>query len=562
MTPTVPPPRAPYVFVPAIVSGLLLWAAFYPLNLGFLAYFALVPWLLLVRAPGVARRRRYLAAFVGGLAFFLPATQWIRVAHPAMYASWLGMSLICASYFPLMLAVLRALDRLGKPPLAFTVPIVWVAFEYIRAHFPTGFPILIPLHLHQYVGFAWYFLGHTQHDYLPLLQVADLGGVYLVSLVVAVVNGALHEWLMRSMLVQKLVGWPTVYRPGYFREMWVGSVAILSFTLAFTYGMSRLQHPEFKLGPRVAAIQADIPQDTKMGDTKKLFADYNELCEQVAARADLVIWPETCYPVGYQDFSPTASRENLPKEIRDGLEDNALLERHANTRWRTNVLLGTSVYEWDGTRNWQFNSAVLVGSDGTFADRYDKMHLIPFGEYVPFRETFPWLKNFTPYKNDYSCRPGERRTRFAFNVGDVQYTFGCLICYEDSDPLFARTYNRPSGNDRPVDFLVNISNDGWFRGTEEHEQHLAICRFRAVEARRSIVRAVNMGVSAIIDSDGRIQALPGDTRAESVQLRGTVTDKIRLDTRTSFYAQTGDWLPAVCIVLMLVGLVASFRARL
>ena len=125
------PPR---VFAPAILSGLLLWTAFYPLNLGFMAYFAMVPWLTLVRAPGVSARRRYFAAYIGGLAFFLPALQWVRVAHPAMYASWFGLSIFYSGIFPLALAMLRRLDRLGLPPLALTLPIVWVGLEYVRAH--------------------------------------------------------------------------------------------------------------------------------------------------------------------------------------------------------------------------------------------------------------------------------------------------------------------------------------------------------------------------------------------------------------------------------------------
>src|SRR5204863_6152064 len=163
-----------------------------------------------------------------------------------------------------------------------------------------------------------------------------------------------------------------------------------------------------------------------------------------------------------------------------------------------------------------------------------KMHLVPFGEYVPLGETFPFLQAFTPYKGDYSCKPGEHYTRFPLQFGEKKYTFGCIICYEDSDPYIARQYVRSD----PVSFLVNISNDGWFRGTEEHEQHLAICRFRAVECRRSIVRAVNMGISAIIDPDGGV-LLPGDSWAKSKRMEGTVTDKVKIDTRTSFYAQTG-----------------------
>src|SRR2546421_614088 len=130
--------KPPRLFIPAIVSGLLLWASFFPLDLGPLAFVALVPWLTLVRADGVSRRRRYLAAYVGGLAFYLPALQWIRVAHDAMYASYFFLAFYCSLYFVIALFLLRRLDRLAHWPLAFTLPVIWVSLDYCRAHFPSG----------------------------------------------------------------------------------------------------------------------------------------------------------------------------------------------------------------------------------------------------------------------------------------------------------------------------------------------------------------------------------------------------------------------------------------
>ncbi len=550
---------APRVFTPAILSGLLLWLAFYPCNLGLVAFVALVPFLALARIEGISPRRRYLAAYCGGLAFFLPALQWIRLAHPMMYLSWVGLALTQAAYFPLALALIRRLDRLKWFPFPLAVAVAWVGLEYVRAHFPTGFPFLKPLGLHQLVGFAWYYLGHALHDFPALIQVADLGGVWLISFMLAAFNAMLAEWFFRSSALHRALRWPLERRIGFNREMWSASLAMALFLLTYGYGMFRLKHEDFEKGPRVVAIQADFAQDVKMGDPIGLFREYNRLCETAAIRRpDLIIWPETCYSPEYT-VSTAKPGSDLPEAIKNGLKDNADLERHAFENWRTNVLLGSGLDEWDGERTWKYNSAILLNPDGTFNDRYDKMHLVPFGEYVPFKETFPWLRYFTPYRHDYSCRPGEKRTRFAIMSGDTQYTFGVLICYEDSEPYLARQYNLPDGADRPVDFLVNISNDGWFRGSEEHEQHLAICKFRAVEARRSVVRAVNMGVSAIIDSDGKIQALPHNSVPESVHHVGPVTDRIRIDTRESFYAKVGDWPAAACWSLIALGFVLTRR---
>lgn len=549
------------VFLPAIMSGPLLWAAYFPLDLGLISLIALVPWLTLVRAEGVSPRRRYFAAYLGGLAFYVPVLQWIRVAHPAMYASWIGLALYCSLFHVLALYLLRQLDRLGKPPLVLTLPLVWVPLEYLRAHFPTGFPLLSHLGMFQHTGFAWYFLGHSLHNITPLIQVADIGGVYPLTMLVAMFNGMFFDWFVRFPRIRTLLRWPAEHKIGFYREMWLtAGVATVMVTFVI-YGTSRLQHLPFQVGPRVAAIQADIPQDAKMGDQKELFRRYDDLNRRAAARADLVVWPETCFPYSISQLAPGTPRDSIPAEFRENmLETQEVMDKLA-TMWRANVLLGLSSYEWDGTTEWRYNSAILVAPDGTLSERYDKIHLVPFGEYVPFRKTFPWLQAFTPYTGEYSCRPGERMVRFPLMVGDTQYTFGCLICYEDTDPSLARKYVRPNGDD-PVDFLVNISNDGWFRGTAEHEQHLALCRFRAVEARRSVVRAVNMGISAVIDPDGRVIALPGDSWAESKRMDGIVTEKVPIDTRASIYAWAGDWVPVTfgsVLVLLLIGL--RFRKR-
>jgi apolipoprotein N-acyltransferase len=552
----------PRVFLPAVASGLLLWAAFFPLNLGFLAFVALVPWLTLVRA-GVSRRRRYFAAYVGGFAFFLPALQWVRVAHPMMHLSWVGLALMCPVYWCVALFLLRRIDRLKCVPFALAVPVVWVALEYVRAHFPTGFPFLQHVGLYQLVGFGWYFLGYTQHEFGPLVQIADVGGVYAVSFVVGAVNGLAFDWFLSR-------------RSASARPIVATAVVALVFAGAVGYGFARLSHAPFAEGPRVAAIQASVSQSDKMDQEKTgdLFDKYDDLCLKAAASGvDLVVWPETCYPHGWWTIDPKLDAATVPREMTEAVRvHRGIVKLFASGKvdgftpnpkiavpppWKTNVLLGTNGYEWDGKRTVPSNTALLVNADGDPVGRYDKMHLVPFGEYVPFRETLPWMQTFTPYKDDYSCRPGTEYTRFEFKARDRSFTFGCLICYEDSDPYLARQYVAT----KPVDFLVNISNDGWFDGTEEHEQHLAICRFRAVEARRSVVRAVNMGISAVIDPDGRVIALPGETWSKSKKIDGVVTANVPLDTRESAYARFGDWVPGGCWVLLTVGHLAGVRQR-
>src|SRR5207253_5480434 len=152
---------------------------------------------------------------------------------------------------------------------------------------------------------------------------------------------------------------------------------------------------------------------------------------------------------------------------------------------------------------------------------------------------------------DYSLSPGESFTRFTLDG----YHFGVVICYEDTDPYLARQYVRPGSAAPTVDFLLNISNDGWFDDTSEHEQHLAICRFRAIECRRAVARAVNMGISAVIDGNGRVIALPGPSWSASKKIAAVLTAAIPLDQRTSIYARWGDWLPWSCWVAIGMGVI-------
>ncbi len=572
-----------HVFLPAIASGALLWAAFFPLDLGMLGFVALVPWLTLVRAP-VSNRRRYFAAYLGGVVFFTLATNWVRVAHPNMFMSWFGLAVVMPVFWLAALAIIRSLDRVGAP-MALSVPVAWVAMEYFRMHFPTGFPFMKQIGAYQMIGFGWYYLGYTQHSFLQLIQIADFGGVYVVSFVVGAVNGALAEWIRRPTPEGTAAASPAP-------QVKAARIGGLVFALALVgtsigYGYWRFDHPAFTDGPLVAAIQGNVSQGDKMGDTAKLVSSYSQLHMTAFTekpRPDLIIWPETCCPVDWCSVAPGAKGKDAPDEFQRWrlISRKEFLERD----WNTPVLFGLNGLEWDGARVWKYNSAFMVkpapkpegwlpGDPVLFpsapVDRYDKMHLVPFGEYVPLGEQLPFMAWFTPYKKGYECRPGEKWTRFPLTTRDGRpFTFGCLICYEDSDPYLARQYVASE----PVDFLVNISNDGWFDGTEEHEQHLAICRFRAIEARRAVVRSVNMGISGLIDADGRVVTLPRqlirDSNdkitlkekpqgewSEAKKIDGVVTATVPIDTRRPLYASLGDWVPAGCWLIALVGVVAS-----
>src|SRR3954470_5304065 len=219
------------VFVPAMLSGLLLYLSFFPVNAGFLGWIALVPLLSLVRA-NARPRRIYFAAFVGGLVCYVPAIQWMRVAHPAMYASWLFLAICCALFLAMSVWLARRLDRLGVP-FWLAVPMGFVAVEYFRSHFPTGYTWLETVGLRHPIGFGWYMLGHTQHDWLSLIQVSDLAGAYAVSFLIALMNAAI--WLAIERLAKVRAVWHDA-RPVPPASVRPAMVAAMALVTAIVYG--------------------------------------------------------------------------------------------------------------------------------------------------------------------------------------------------------------------------------------------------------------------------------------------------------------------------------------
>jgi apolipoprotein N-acyltransferase len=566
--------------------------------------------------------RVYLPAWLGGLLFYALTLQWMRVAHPLMYYTWAMLAVWCSLFVPLGIFFIRRLDRRTRLPLIVTVPVVWTGLEFLRAHLLTGF--------------AWYFLGHTQHNFLPIIQISDLGGAYAVTVIVAVVNALVFELIYSRAGFRKAFALPEIIarpRPGLAAQVF--AVVVLVGAI-LGYGIWRLNQAVLTPGPRVALVQGNVPQavrndthDASSAEQRQLAADtisdeylrLHDVAENYGPT--IIVWPETSYPDRWTETSRGFLDRRLEEIVRQyqqagkaelapTWEDhrqwafgrlNESMMREIKS-WKTDVLLGlnSDVYpELPSAQNSvkSYNSAVLFHPGGKYAGRYDKIHRIPWGEYVPLRDSIPAMNAFAPYDHDYSVEKGDQLTRFPLR----NYHFGVLICFEDTNMYLARQFVRRHNNyspldvlaqmitlgmyshlpanppnEPPVDFLVNISNDGWFDGTEEHEQHLAIGRFRAVECRRSMVRAVNMGISAVIDSNGRVLAptathtvggrisvweinsddgvteLPTSRWHEFKKTPGVLIADVPLDSRSTLYARWGDWLPASCWLVVFLGL--------
>jgi apolipoprotein N-acyltransferase len=550
------------ILLPVSITAGLLWASYFPMDLGWLGWLALVPFLVLVRTQAPARRA-YWGSFFAGLLFYLPSLQWMRVADDRMYLTWVGLAVACALFFPVALFLVRRLEHRTRLPLIVTFPAVWTALEYLRAHLFTGFP--------------WYFLAHTQHSFLPIIQVTDLTGAYGVTFLVAGVNALLFEMVSSRAKFRSWFGLPDSRGTSILASPLLQAGVVFGLAACvLAYGSWRLGQEETVQGPMVGLIQGNLDQAVRLAASANgedaastMIRHYRDLTDQAIVRTpkpDLLVWPETSYPHDWWEIAPGLAIEQVPPEKHELYQDwlHAVgfcrsLAKHMADRWHTDLLLGLngSVLPND-LKPIRYNTAILIKADGQVAGRYDKIHRVPFGEYVPFKDWLPFMNKLAPYDFDYSVHAGERFTRFTHG----EYRFGVLICYEDTDPSLARQYLRGDTGGAPVDFFLNISNDGWFHGTSEHEEHLAICRFRAIECRRAVARAVNMGISAVIDGNGRMTALPGANWAGSKKIATVLKAKIPIDDRISLYAKWGDWFPWTCWAVIAAGMLwAAFWPR-
>lgn len=525
--------------IAAVASAVLLWSAFPPVGWSWLAWVALVPLFRLATLEGPTARF-YLSAWLGGLVFWLLAIQWIRVIDPDAWLGWLVMALVLSAWPPVFLVVARTAVLRLRVPLMMAAPIVWVGLEFARAHILSGFP--------------WYYLAHSQYLAKPIIQIADMTGALGVSFLIATVNALVVD-LLSLPLFRKSTTKITRFCPRQYVRVCVVTILVGS---TLCYGGYRLATARFSDGPRLALLQSNIEQRRKMkGDPGQIVALIESLVSRAVAHdhPDLIVWPETSYPFGYIKLEPGVAFETVARQLAavapnfppgDWVANAPLIdaELHAWTdRAQAPMLVGSLFYHHQPDGLSRFNAAILFEPKVATLQVYNKMHLVPFGEYVPFIETLPWLTVLTPYR-------GERPPSLSFGARANTLTLGpyrlaVTICFEDTVP---HVVNQFFTGDPDPDVLVNLSNDGWFHGTAELDMHLAIGVFRAIEHRVPLARAVNTGLTALIDGNGEIRdALPKETS-------GVLQVTVPLDPRTTLYSRLGDWL-GLCSLAVVLGLV-------
>jgi apolipoprotein N-acyltransferase len=539
----------PHPIVLGLFAGLLLWLSFPPAEWSWSAWFALVPLLLLVES-GRSRWAIYLGSWVGGCAFWLLAIQWIWWTDQTAWLGWVVMAVFLSIWWPGFVFLARFSSRRLKLPMMVAAPVLWVALEYIRAYVLTGFP--------------WYYLAHSQYRILYLTQISDFAGALGLSFLIVMVNAYWVDLLTRPLFRPKSGGWWWVRLPLEQKARLIVVVVGLGGTLG--YGAYRISSAKFRPGPRVALLQTNEIQEYN-SDRKKspqaLLALLESLVDRAARsipRPDLIVWPETSNPYGYVFIDPGLDAKTLDAQVKkiypEDLGANWKLHRDRMTAYFDDrlaaigvpMMVGSSLHEFRTTGYSRFNAALLL-QHGKVLQAYHKLHLVPFGEYVPLIDVMPWLQRLTPYRGtrlhflDHGSEPSW------FELGP--YRLAAAICFEDTVPHVVRRFFAEAPDGRQPDLLVNLSNDGWFHQTSEHEMHLAVSTFRCIENRVPLARAVNTGVSAMIDGNGRVlKSLPKMTG-------GILSEVAPLDDRVSFYSRWGDWLGQSCLActigLLLLG---------
>lgn len=489
--------RLPYIY--QVVSGLLLALSYPSPGLGFLAWFALVPLLIsLSRAQNPSQALGF--GLITGIVFFGVSMHWLTHVTTA---GWMILSLLESVSLMTFAWLAFAGIKFFKPVVfkILWIALAWTVTEFLRSEMPV-------------FGFGWNLLAYSQSSYVPLIQFANVLGAYGLGFLIACVNAAFfYAWFKRRewRMALSLVMAAGILLAGLWHY---GKVTIKNSSMPREY-------------LRVSVLQGNIPQSVKweLMAKEKILEIYEKLAQLAALeQPDLIVWPEASFP-GFFNRDLQANRiSRLAAEIQ------------------TPLLFG-GLY-WVNERE-IYNSAYFLEKDGASGQRYDKLRLVPFGEYIPLKLLFGWL---TPFADAFGISDFSAGAEVViFRWAREEWPFGVLICFEDVFMDFARHMA-----DRDAKFLTVITNDAWFGKTGAPFQHLQASIFRAVENGVAVVRAANTGVSAFISHRGRVLALVKDAQGEETFLMGQKTLDLPLVTERTFYRRGGFLFPYFALSLLLI----------
>ncbi len=490
----------------ALVSGILLTAGFPPFDIYPAPWIALVPFLFSLRDKGL--KASFRLGIIMGMSYFIGTIYWVYhsmhvYGYLPLYISILIVLLLCfylSVYVGLFSMLFTHLSRKSRLPALLIAPVIWVTMEYIRTYALTGYP--------------WSLLGYSQYTFLPIIQIADITGVYGISFLIVAVNGAIYD---TSVLCSKKRCGDSA--PSNGLPVKLGSIILaIAIIASLLYGMSRLSTEHTGSTVKISLVQGNIAQDKKwdLRFQREVIDTYKRLTSKTLTDSpDIIIWPETAVPFVFN------SSIRFTREMTDYQKS---LDTH--------LLFGSMVKK---STSEMTNSALLFSDEGKLLSSYDKIHLVPYGEYVPLRKFLPFIDKLTAGTGDFASGDD-------YVVMETPFArIGNLICYEIIFPGLVRKFA-----DRGANLLVTITNDAWFGRTSAPYQHFSMAVLRAVENRVPVVRAANTGISGFIDSRGRIIS------QSDIFVEAAFTDTVFIGNERSFYTKHGDVFAYLCIAAVLL----------
>ncbi len=532
----------------AIATGLLYTGCFPPFDQGWLCWFALTPLLAAIWFSGENSRRRWLRdlllGYLAGLTFFWTVFSWLTTVT---VPGWFLLQFYMAIYFAVFgwfCGVLRPRVREDSVPrrkhqwpppqpnelpvvrlpwlssvhnllLALAVAAAWTALEWLRGWV--------------FSGWGWNGLGVSLYRYQPLIQIAEYTGVAGISFLAAFANviavASVHRFILESKLHQM--------RPHFDLTLTMAAVVGI-----FTYGLRTMQIRQPAMPLRIALVQANVPREDKFNSASalKIFDQFSRLSLKALRenpKLDLLVWPESSMP------GPVLEDPDSHQYVMD-------FAAYA----KVDLLLGAI----DQDQTHAYNAALLVAEGGKRVQLYRKLHLVPFGEYIPGRNWVPLLARIIGDQVPADFDAGTDYTVFRLTNKDVQVA--PLICFEDSIGELTRQFVIKGAN-----LLVNVTNDGWFLHSAGSRQHLANAIFRCVETRRPLVRAANTGVTCIVNEFGRVTNIlekDGDQFIDG-QLSGNVA--VPTERTLTFYARHGELFSKYCAAIAVLALAIGFLRK-
>ena len=511
----------------AIISGLLCAGCFPPFDQAWLCWIALTPLIVAIWFSGENSKRRWLRnlllGYLAGIVFFTTTFGWLGALGDLYQSLFLhGLSFLLSIYLAMHFAFWAWFVGFLKPTtftaswrnllVAFIAACAWATHEWVRGWL--------------FSGFGWNGLGVALHSQFPMIQTAEFTGVVGLSFIIAFANVIAVTTPLRLFLEAKT----HQMRPHFDLTLtMIGIVALLAF------GLNRVQTKFPSKTIRVAAVQANVPQLQKFDPqfSAQIFERFKHLSE-IALGAnpppDLLVWPES----------------SMPDPVRDQNSESYRFVTDFAASNKSDLMLGTLDFE----DRHDYNAALLVSNAGERVQTYHKIHLVPFGEYIPLRHSFPL---FAAIASTWVPGDFERGTQHTvFNLTNPDAHVAPLICFEDTVGDLVRRFVKNGAN-----LLVDVTNDGWFLKSSGSHQHLANAIFRCVENRRPMVRAANTGVTCFVNEFGRVTQILQDDTGNTFN-EGVLTGEINIsqNRQLTFYARHGEWFAKGCATITAIALIA------